>query len=471
MFPSFIVSEAIALATNAAERGIAINGHPNSFLDNLVGISKNAVDTNMTSVDTTGARYDRTYAYGDVMDASHAAFTDQTVVDVGTVVANNQHVARSDALPMIKSVMESFQQVINPDIPYGYRKRAVIPVAFQPIWQSEYVQEIAQAYHDGATAGPIPTGLVLSLEEEQFSDFVALSKTGIASVDKLLEEMLSGYDVAYLVELFANTFAHGSMSVVRGPQSLCEGWINDQILIHVWARNLVEMAPSKSAHGLPGYRSGVAAVIARSGHNVWNINKVRQNCAEQNVVILAYTGEQVFVHSDTYTTWLKQGGSPEIILGASLLVGQLRPATGADLTTMAPALIEKWNNYVSITSRTEQESLNAAARTELFKVIRQKIYERKNANLLGSYDDAMLRLNDSIGVLPTNFIKNPYPFIRDVVLNTFYIGTDVALFVLAMDEVASDDPELNEEEVASIATVNYITDWMCKLLSIKDGNR
>lgn len=474
MFPSHLVAEAVNLAANAAERGIAINGHPNSFLDNLVGLSKNAVDTHFGSMDAAGTRHDRSYMFGDVNDATHAAFTDDSVRNCASVVSNCLQAARSDALPLIKAVMESFQQVINPDIPYAYRKRAVVPVAFHPVWSSEYVQDIASAYHDGLNAGAVPAGLILSADEEQFSDFLAMTKTGLPQIDAMLADLVSKYDVSALKELFVQTFTHGMIATVQGPASLAEGdWINDQILIHVWARNLVEMTPEKSAHPLTAYKTGIATVVARSGHNIWNINKVRQNCAEGKVLVLAYRGDAVYVHSDIYTTWLKEGGSPEVLLGASLMSGQVRPASTVELSAVAGALVEKWNSYVSMTSRSEQENLNAAARIELFKVIRACVDERKAANLVASYEDSMLRLNDLIGLLPTNFIKNPYPFIRDIVLKTFYCNTDVPLFVMAMDEVvcAEEDPsdQHDEEEVATIAVINYTTDWMCKLLSVKQS--
>lgn len=472
MFQTHLVAEAVALAMAAAERNIAIDGHPNSFLDNLVGLSKNAVDTHFGSMNADGVRYDRSYMFADVEDQTHAAFTDDTVKGIASVISNCMSAARSDALPLLKSVMEDLQQAINPDIPYAYRKRAVVPVAFHPLWSSEYIQDVANSYFDGLNSGQVPAGLILSTEEEQFNNFVELTKTGLPAVDAALADMLKKYDEKDLKELFKLTFTHGSLATVRGPGSLAEGnWINDQILIHVWARNLVDMAPSKSAHPLHAYQTGMATVVSRTGHNIWNINKVRQNCAEGKVLVLAYRGEEVYVHSDIYTEWLKSGGSPEVLLGASLISGQVRPASIPELNSVAKELLEKWNQYVSMTSRSEQETLNASARIELFKIIRNRVDARREEGLIDSYEDTMLRLNELTTALPTNFIKDPYPHVRDVVLKTFYTSTDIPLFIYAMDEVACDDPELNEEEVATLAAINYVTDWICQLLTTKGGNR
>jgi hypothetical protein len=477
MFPTNLVQEAIALATNAAERDIAINGAPNSFLDTLIGLSKNALDTSSSSMDDAGQRYDRSDTFSHLECDVHTAFADRDALASAKVIASNINTARNDAIPLIAGIMADFEKIINPDIPFAYRRRAVIPVQFNPIWSSEYVQNIAQTYATATGLGEIPQGLVLSNEEEQFTNFVELTKTGLSSVDGQLGKLLSSYEDNYLLQLFKDTFTHGSMRMVRGPDDLTDGWINDNILIHVWARNLSEMTPSKSAHGLPGYRAGITAVIARSGNNVWNINKLRENCATNGIMILAYQGDNTYVHSDIYTDWLKTKnaagikGSPEIILGASLLTGQLRPTKGEELLAQSVQLTEKWNNYVSMTSRSEQENLNSTARRELFILIRSRIDARLGEGLVGSYDEVILRLNDACDQLATNFIKNAYPAIRDVVLYTFYVNTDVPQFIMAMDEVCSDDDDLSEEEVASIATVNYVSDWMAKLLTIRGGSR
>lgn len=470
MFPSSLMSEAIALASSCAERGLAINSAQESFLDNLVSLSHNAVDTSCQASDMDGARVDRCYAFGEVEDGVHAQFSDTAALAVAEVATKNIMVARTDALPLIGEIMEAFEQVINPDIPYAYRRRAVVPVPFHPIWQSEYIVQAGDTYADGANAGQVPPGLVLSTEEEQFNNFLELTKTGLPQVDKLLEDLVSKYEDEQLKNLFRAVFCNGYLEAVRGPQSLTEGWINDQILVYVWARQLADMSPEKSTHNLPSYRAGISTVISRAGANIWNINKVRQNCAEGDILILAYAGDQVFVHSDIYTNWLKKGGSPEIVLGASLLTGQLRPSSCADLTAMAEVLDAKWTDYVSITSRSEQENLNAQARVELFRIVRTRVDQRKQEGLVGIYEDAMATLNEMIGNLPTNFIKDPYPWVRNIVLGTFYTGTEVSLFVMSMDEIENDDDDLSEDEVAFLATVNYVTDWAAGLVVVKSGN-
>lgn len=473
MFPSSISNEAIALATSAAERGIAINSAADSFLDNLVALSKNGIDTMCPSMDAEGTRLDRTneFANPQNVDAVHSQFTDEAAVSIGEIVSRNIMVARTDAIPLIKTIMEEFEQVINPDIPYAYRRRSVVPVPFHPIWQNNYVIEAGDTYADGVNAGQVPQGLILSTEEEQFTNFLELTKTGLPQVDKQLDELLKTYDDERLKELFKSCFTSGYLDTVRGPGSLSGAWINDQILLHVWARNLVDKHPEKSSHNLTAYQNGINIVLQRTGNNIWNINKIRQNCADGNVMILAYEGDQVMVHSDIYTEWLKKGGSPEIVLGASLLTGQLRPSNGEELLAMAPALLAKWNDYVSVSSRTEQESLNAQARIELFRLIRNHVDRRKAEGLVAVYEDSMMRLNACIDRLPTNFIKDPYCFIRDMVLETFYTGTEVGMFIMNMDEICDDDDDLSEDEVAFLATVNYVTDWAAGLLVTKGGQR
>lgn len=476
MFTQSVLAEAQALAMSCAERGIAINSAADSFLDNLVNLSHNSLDTQCPSVDESGTRHERSGMYADpeIADATHMAFTDESAMAVAEIASRNIMVARTDALPLIESVMDQFEQIINPDIPYAYRRRSVVPVPFHPLWQSEYIVGIGDTYANGSEAGQIPAGLVLSADEEQFTNFLELTKTGLPQVDAQLETLLKGYEDEDLRRLFKATFSAGNLPVIRGPQSLSEGWINDQILIHVWARALGDKTPSKSSHNLASYRAGLSTVIERSGNNIWHINKIRQNCAEGKILVLAYAGDTIHVHSDIYTEWLKQensGNCPEVILGASLMTGQLRPASGEDLTRMGPELVAKWNDYVSMSSRAEQENLNAQARVELFKLVRTHVDKRLADGLVAVYENSMAALNACVERLPTNFIKDPYCHVRDLVLDVFYTGTEVKLFVLAMDEIEDDDDDLDEEEIAFLATVNYMTDWAAGLLVAKSGQR
>lgn len=469
MLSSNAITEALALASSAVGQNYALNPIPNSFLETLTGYTQNELDCAYkvgVSATERGWEVLSNLQWDHEVTSPHRVLFDDQAGAIAAVAQRNILTARTDAVPLIKEMFEHFNQVINPDIPYAYQRMEVVPVQFHPVWDNEYVATISNTFGTVLSKRQIPEGLILSYEDEAYKDYTELTKTGLPGVDKLLADALKGYTTERLDRLFQDVFRHGIL-----PTFMVERFDDcptDVILVHVWANKLEEISPSASKYSLAAYREGLANIVEATGVDISRYLDRRRQFADRQRVVLAYQGDsRVLVNADTYAAFTKEGGVPEIVMGAAIQNtsnGRTRPYDKADLLEQGPGLVKDWNSYVATTTRRTQEHLVSSARMELFKVIKEKIIERQATGLIDNVDCSIERLNLCLDDLPSNFVKNAYEHIRDIVVCVFYESTDVGNFVSALDDQFASDPEASNEDAEALATIDYLASWMAKFV-------
>lgn len=472
MLSSNSVTEAIAIVgAEGFSNRVALNPFPNSFLDTLVGLTKNqmAMQDSSTAV-LSGEAYSCGRSLEEVARAGtsdgqhllHTTLIDDQVDAITQVATRNIRLARTDAIPMIASVMEQLNQLVNPDIPYAYQKMEVFPMQYHPLWSSEWVQNVTKNFMNGYNTAPAARGIILSLEEEQYKNYLELTKTGLATVDGQLKQLLSAYNTEELDKLFASAFFEGYLPA---PSETNDVRLEDLLLVHVWAERLLELPPERSSLGKGSYEAALSNVIAATGFRMWEITNKRGQFAAQERLIIRYAGDKkVVVNGDLYAGWLKAGGKPEMIMGAAVSNMSPKPFLVKDINVIGARLLTEWNSYVALTSKRDTESKLFMARGEFFKIIQRMIDERSDTGYLDSKDGAHDRLNSYMAALPSDFISDPYPFVRNAVIGIFYPESDILAFVSAMDDCCMKDKDISPDDAAVLATIEYLTSWICKFI-------
>lgn len=465
---SIVEGQALAGAIPAH---IALNPYPNTFLDTMVTLTKNELDMEMVGRPADHRAGSSLYDGRDLADrlkslnqiTPHTALVDGEVASAIKIVQRNISLARTDAVPLICSVLDDLKQVINPDIPYAYQRMEVFPLSFHPVWDTEYVVSQARDFKRALPLKDVPAGIIRSVEEEQYTNLLQLTTTGLTQIDALLGKVVQGYETQELLDLFRRVF-HDGQRVSFIPESTYSS-LNDLVIVHVWAQKVLDMMPERSDLTRDQYREAVSNIIAHSGIQLSRALEARAAWKSMGRVVLDYAGnDRVIVNADTYQDFLKAGGTPEVVMGAAISGMRPKPVNQADLLAQGAAFIKGWNQHVTITSRRDQESLMSAARSELFRIVRRRIEERAAQNLVDSVEGALERLNAALLLIDPRFARAPAVPVRNLICQVFYPGGDVGLYLEAIDRQAEADEHLSEDEAATLALFDYLSSWISKFI-------
>lgn len=403
------------------------------------------------------------------------------VEDLAGILQRVSNVTFNDAVPMVKDVMETMKQVINPDIPVAYSTSEIIPIIYDDIWNSPFVMELSTRGRSMKVPQVSYAGMIRSIADEAYADLVQLAMVGLPALDDSIKRIIGGFSEADLRGLFVNTFMNGWLPNQR-PLDLivgdtAGGLQRDQwLIIHQWAQNLRNVAPRDSAFDLARYRMNLTALEELCAWVVAGVDSMRNTQSKDDILIVKVQGARLFVNNDLYVNYLRDGGTPEAVLGVSL-IEKAAQFKSSFLKAEKEMLEKAWSRHVQITTVKHSEQMNGTARRQLHLALEKTAMARLQAKEGETTIEASVRNGTLKGVLdtiakmvhalPTDFTRDLHRWVFSIVSNAFYPDSDVGLLLNCLCEVGDrKDSGLSAEEIRVIAVINFVADWLANSVRI-----
>lgn len=406
------------------------------------------------------------------------SLSDAAIAQLTEVMQRVTNTTFNEAVPMIKNVMEKLQQVVNPDIPVAYSQHEIVPVIFSDLWDTPMVMEMAEKGKKVSPGNLEITGLIQSLDAEEYGDLLALAQTGLGQLDSEIRKVFGGKAEDELRALFTGVFGSGYLPSQNPKDLMTSGTMDEWILIVLWCNKLYEMAPKQSAFSLERYRLGIVAIEQLAFSVVSAVDSQRRAFSDAGRLVVERIGKKVYVVNDRYASFLKEGGSPEAILGLLLTepAGSNRNTTVEEIRKVQGQLEQAWNRHVQISSVTHTQQMAATARRQLHLIMEEvaKFHYGDDqgkvpADLQGQYVATRDKLAACIQALPEDFTRDAHRWVFDMVGKCFYEGTDVNRMLNNLREVGdSTDGEMSAEEVKVIAAINFVADWSSDIVAFSN---
>jgi hypothetical protein len=170
---------------------------------------------------------------------------------------------------------------------------------------------------------------------------------------------------------------------------------------------------------------------------------------------------QVVVMGEAYRKLLDAGLSPEALLGNEMAG---RRYTAGQLIENKTTLEQIYNREMNLRSLKTQTEMFGITRNVIDVVIRSEIAkagEDVNKALL------LERLKTAIEKLDERNSTDLYQVLTDVVCNVFYLETDARSVIMIINTVGAQfGSEADPREVALLATIKYVNNWIANQLVI-----
>jgi hypothetical protein len=476
------VSIAYPLAQTLRERGLQVTPLPQTPLASLVAAGVYPEPTKGYEGDLTiGGLIVRGSLLKDQFGVcQHDLVMDEVSDVIAESVKNNLSLAKDVVNPIVKKVLADVEEREKALAITTPTQIEILPVNYQPIWNSPVLTEMVARYQE---IEPKAVQLTLSVPyDTSRAALLELAKTGASRFDQEISELFDSVSDEELKQVYTLVFSSGPgekqarlLSDVVNVSDITN-LHNRQavpILIHLWARKLLQEPPEGVADGIGAYRSYLADIVSQSGRAITAALRRRENAAQSKQLVGAWPAGldqlglkpiTIYVNGDVYTNWLEAGGEPDAILG-SFITNQERGYTA--LLEGKDGYARDWARQYRILSTTQRQDRINTTINSLRQAMAGVINTLESDALIVPRETLHRQLEVVLGKLSGHFYNDLYVCVRKVVCETLFPHTLSLKILSAIDRVAEEYPNIEVREAALLATIEVVSLWIAKLCRVE----
>lgn len=392
----------------------------------------------------------------------HAAVLKAVVGNASDAVRRTLDLARNTTMPHIRRVIETFKEMTaasaQSSSPYN-----VLPTYLPDVFKTDAAERLLAPY-----AGLVPASVEGNPNFGKFSadEIRELSRlTNDGEFNELIDELLMDANGRILSEV----------------QSALEGMVNIKRLSPEAALPLlivlknIETPKEGVASNLSRYNADREVFAANVGKiAATQISRVTQ--ATQSSLLYPMIGDEnpnnIRVTGEVYAKLMGRGLTVEALIGNELLGRKYR---GENM--VAPEaimeMIGAYNRDKAVRLQAHEVKKSQIERKAVLDALRaDHAYVTGEGGGMQLATDTVqaswIRMRDYVDSIYAGPWANASPamIISAAIVNVWYGHTDVGRVVAAMLAVEKNSPNLDQREIATLATLRYISDWVASMIVV-----
>jgi len=450
------LSAAIAVVQDQGSRGVMLGTVADTPLSLLVR------DTPIIGIDAQASNYDSVIAtMVDISrDPAHAATMQDVVQLAAGGVRRSLDFTRNTVMPHLRNLIEQYGVSIQA------MGAAPLPYDMDIVYQPEvYKTSVAAAFLERweavpAMSAPAPVSLGLYTPEEIF----ALAKlTDDGGFNTSLEKLLNANE---------GRGVQAIINVIKGIDSVTS--IDDNYALPL-ALVLANMDTPKEGVQMTysNYNSTRALLAMLAGKKALNVIARLNHALNVNGIYMPgmLVAGKINLCGEVYKTMLDKGLTAEALIGNELLNRKYRSLQLTDPAVIAE-LTEVYNRDRGVREQAYLLTKRQRARTVLMNVLRE---DQKRIAASGEFtvegdtaEKSWGRLKDFLDKLMTTLWADSEPttLIAAATCAVWYAHTDASKIIDIMFDIEKSNPGLPSKEVATLATLRYISEWVASQIVV-----
>lgn len=391
----------------------------------------------------------------------HAGVLAHVVTMAAESVRRTMDLARNTTMPHIRRVLDSFQEKMSLEAqmrsPYN-----VLPAYLHEVFKTDTAERLLSGYLDIIPQTLEGNPFFGKFAPEELRELVRVTNDG--EFNELIDELLTANNGAVLAEVTSALEGMTNYKRVSPEAAIC---------LVVILKNL-DMPKEGVSTSLSQYNSDREIFVSNVG-KVAALQISRVTHSTKHDVLYPVTGNAdantIGVNGEVYAKMLASGLTVEAVIGNELLgrryrgVQMVTPEAIADMTAA-------YNRDKSIRQQAHEVRLVQITRKAVLDALRaDQVYVTGEANEVQVVGDdatrSWIRLRDYVDGIysgPANGTQ-PEIIIASAICAVWYGHTDVGRVISAMMVVEKSNPALESREVATLATLRYIADWVASQIT------
>lgn len=451
---------AIDLTLDTSSKGIMLAAVPDTPL---------ALLCRQTPLELTDRTADTLSAAADEMvnltrGEEHAGVLGTVVTMAAESVRRTLDLARNTATPHIRRVLGLFEEYVSNEAqarsPYN-----VLPVYLPDVFKTDTAERLLSGYHAILPQSVDGNPFFGKFSPDEVRELVRVTNDG--EFNELIDELLMADNGKVLSEVTAGL--EGLLNVKRISP--------DAALPLLIVLKNIEVPKEGVSNNLSKYNADREIFAANVGKiaatQVQRVTQSTQTSALYPVVADDVT-TNIRVNGEAYAKLLSRGLTVEAVIGNELLGRRYR----GELMVTEEAIKDMMGAY-----NRDKAIRVQAHEVRKAQVIRKGVLESlrsDHAYVTGegngmqvAGDDAgrsWIRLREFVDAIYASPAQGAEPaiIIAAAICNVWYGHTDVGRVIAAMMTVEKSNPSLEPREIATLATLRYISDWVASQIAVVD---
>lgn len=479
------------MVRNLTASGVTVEPIPNTPLGNLVAEQHLPIlDTKAWEISTRSPE-EKLYVLLDELEATDKAGTGehQVMMDAQIKVAadslrNSILFTRTVVRPQIDEVVERVAQALKDSDTAIANSMAVVPDAYEPIWDSSALVSLVEPYQDIPKLGFVSDPRVHPMRTE--TEVVKMMTTGSARLDNELKEWVATIGSDKVFNVYKGFFAaRPGDDIPRSVEFSIDEWVGgtaavyrtNALIIFALSHSLMKDVLEDIDMPLGAYEQMMSAIMARAGLAINNVLEWRENCKEAKRLVISWPvagaeyrtfwteGSQIVVNNDVYLDWLNRGGAPEILMGAAI---SDRVSDDEFLLENAEKYLNEWRRRAALVRSAQYNERMVVIINTLRDTLTGIINSMKDEDqVLGDRAPYHKKLDAALVQCRQDDPEHVYQITRRVVCNTLYDYRDCLQILETIDAVAAREPGLEIDEVATLAMTDIVVSWLMKQVIVR----
>lgn len=390
------------------------------------------------------------------------------------VIQANKDLARNTVVPLIKTIKARFDDIAASTGTEFIANLAIVPITDGEVYQHPVLDQLVEPYAE-TSLGVFYAPAALGPKLETAEDVQKLLVTGHSDIDTLVAEIVSK-DPSGVVNLYTNYFYQPSSDYTY--DKVFNAYLGNKdaaLVVFLIARNFMLNTPSGINYELSEYEALVSSIAQQGANCIRNYAKIKVDERAQKRLVLntpfvnsatVESASTVAIHVDsvTYNDFLSNGGTPELLMGAVI---EGKSFNYDYLIANAETLNATYEYYITmrgevLSQRKETVLVNAYDRT-----IREYIEELGDKADGPTKDQMRAKYSVIFSGLNVHSFSDTYVLIRNTVCDVFFAHTDAKTILCSMDHLSVKFPNKPMSEVASLALLDYATNWVMQFVLVK----
>ena len=484
MLSKTALQSATSIVSNLSNKGLMLQAVSGSPVGELVDAcytpavdNKNCLE-NMGSWDIVNMICESSGkpVYDDV--PVHDKKKDELTTIVANTILGNLSFTRNRVKPIIVSVVDEVvaeQQKTGINIA---NVMSIVPDTYESIWATPGLVQLVERFRDVPRLGKMGKTNVFPAKTE--GELIEMLKTGSSRLDsdvvKLIEEVGSATLTAVWSEFFAIRPDWDEDTSVAYFAGYGPVYRRRALIIHLLANRLAKDVPEGVSLSGSAYDFMIASVIAQTGLAINNVMDFRERQLKGKTLVIQWPlpgseyrtalteSAQLSVNADVYDTWLKAGGSPEILFGAAITD---RNQSFDDLLNEADRYKNAWKQRAAYVRSAQAMEMYRKTVEAIKMAVTRQINALEDEDLVhGTREHHHKALGAYLTTITPRDIDDLYEVAKRVVCHSMFSHRDCLLILDTMDMIGEKEPDLNSREIATLATARILGHFLASQLTV-----
>ena len=385
----------------------------------------------------------------------HEVYLVQYADLVSQSVATMVDIARNEINPMVKELVAQIEEAISQAS--SDRQPFQIQTVFRKsIFKNTAMEEMTARYRKGETLTPVVRG-------GDWPDMtLAELKQGLVShvsrIDQDLQAFLKTCRDDQIQACYEVNFQLKPSPCVLDPAE-------QAVLVFFWCDNWQRELPERVLGSVSELQSLLTKMKSYQGRVLVNaIDDYARSVKYRQIVLYAprpsHRAEPIRVQGENYNDWLKEGGSPELLMGA-ILTGQVI-GFGMAEERRAAALKAYYKDI-----RMQDYERNSLQRIKVMEAVRAYVFAKIRELDSGAKADARKDYFAFIELRPYHTHRALGPWVRELLAMVFFKSSRALNILQDMDDIMTQHPDMEVREAATFAAIDAVVLYLAGMIDLR----